>query len=179
VLSAWWKHLGHQRVRYVHTHSTKGSHVYATRRVVGRLRRYPDEVVAVLSHPARRGSTPAYFVCSNGILSSDTILKYYAHRWQIEVTFAFLKEHLGWDDFRLQTVAGTERWLVLVWVALAFLAIRRAQLWLAQPTQPLPTYQDVIGEQQRFQLQALVHLIYQRVQAGVPEPTLLAELHLT
>ena len=179
VLSEWWTHLSHQRVRYVHTHSTKGSHVYATRRVVGRLRRYPVEVVAVLSHRARRGSAPAYFVCSNTALSADTILKYYAHRWQIEVTFALLKEQLGWDDFRLQTIVGTERWLVLVWVAAAFLAVRRAEQWLAQPTQPVPTAQEVIAEQQRVQMQALVHHIYQRVQAGVAEPALLAELHLT
>lgn len=110
---------------------------------------------------------------------ADTILKYYAHRWQIEVTFAFLKQQLGWEDFRLQTVAGTERWLVLVWLALAFLAVRRAEGWLAQPTQPVPTYQAVIGEQQRVQLQALVHLSYQRGQTGVPEAALWAELHLT
>jgi len=94
TLSQWWTHLGHtcpalkcmgQRITSVVVRSTTRSRTYATRYVVGRLRRYPEPVVAIISKRARRDRHPAYFLCSDTTLSVRTILKYYGYRWQTDL----------------------------------------------------------------------------------------------
>lgn len=53
---------------------------YLTRHRVGRLRRYPDPVVAILSKWDPGDRHPRYFLCSDPNLSVRTILKDYRFR---------------------------------------------------------------------------------------------------
>jgi len=101
-LSEWWSHLGHQPIERVTLRSTKGNHTYCTRYCVGRLRRYPCPVKAVISKRNRR-ARPVYFLCSNVSLSVQCLLKYYSHRWEAEIVFPQMTKPgvftawAGWD----------------------------------------------------------------------------------
>ena len=72
-LSQWWSHLGQQRITPVVVRSATRSRTYATRHVEGRLRRYPEPVVAIISKRAQRDRHPAYFLCSDTSLSIRTL----------------------------------------------------------------------------------------------------------
>lgn len=48
-LCHWWSHLNHQRITRVVVRSATRSHTYSTRFIIGRLRRYPEPVVAIIS----------------------------------------------------------------------------------------------------------------------------------
>jgi hypothetical protein len=178
-LDEWWTHLGHQAIRHVRVATTKGSHTYLTRRIVGRLPRYGHTVVAVISKSGRRRQPFVYLLCSDPALSADTALHYYAHRWDIEVALAFLKGHLGLDDFRVHSVEATQRWLAVVFVAAAFIGVQVARHWLTQPAQPLPSPADVLLDQQREQLHALVAAVARLARAGLSDLAITAHLGLT
>lgn len=79
-LAQWRSHVGQQRREILPLRLATRSHTYYTRHIVGRLRRYPAEVVAVISKQARRDNHPAYFLCSDTTLSVRCILKYYSYR---------------------------------------------------------------------------------------------------
>ena len=84
-LCHWWSHLNHQRITRMVVQSDTRRHTYWPQHIVGRLRRYPDPVVSIISKRNQRNRPPAYFLCSDTTLSVATILKYYGYRWQAEV----------------------------------------------------------------------------------------------
>ena len=84
-LAQWWHHLGHQPIERITLRSSKGSHTYATRYRVGRLRRYAEPVLAVISKRTRRDFRPVYFLSSDTHVSVRCLLKYYGFRWQAEI----------------------------------------------------------------------------------------------
>ncbi len=125
-LCQWWDHLAHQRIERISIRSATRRHVYHTRRVTDRLRRYPDPVIAIISKWDRRDRHPAYFLCSDTSLSVRTIFKSYGNRWQAEVDNWFLKERFGLADYRLHAAEAILNCHALVSAAYAFLQYQRA-----------------------------------------------------
>ena len=175
-LSQWWIHLGHQRITPVVVRSAKRSRTYATRHVVGRLRHYPQPVVAILSKRARRDSHPAYFLCSDTTLSIRTILKYYGYRWQAEVDNWYLKERFGLADYRLQSYEAILRWHTLVFAAYAFLQVRRVLPLLSNPKATLTELPEVLAAHQHEHLRQTVCHIAALARQGWSDVKILADL---
>lgn len=178
-LGQWWSHLGQQRCERIPLRLASRSHIYLTRHTVGRLRRYPGEVVALISKRARRDTQPAYFLCSDTALSVRCIVKYYSYRWQAEVDNWFLKERLGLADFRLRSVEAIAHWHALVFVAYAFMAYRRALPLLEQPTTALAPLAEVLATHRQGHARQTVLAIASLVRAGYSDAQLLAELFPT
>jgi hypothetical protein len=175
-LCQWWTHLGQQRITPVVVRSATRSRTYATRSVVGRLRRYPEPVVAILSKRARRDRHPAYFLCSDVSLSIRTILKYYGCRWQAEVDNWYLKERFGLADYRLQSYEAILRWHTLVFAAYAFVQYRRVIPLLTKPKATLPELPEVLASHQHEHLRQTVCHIAALARRGVSEAQILADL---
>jgi hypothetical protein len=175
-LAQWWSHLGHQRCERVRLRLATRCRTYTTRHTVGRLRRYPGDVIAVISKRARRDTHPAYFLCSDTTLSVRCILKYYSYRWQTEVDNWFLKERCGLADFRLQAVEAIANWHALVFAAYAFLHYRRALPLLTQPTSALAPLAETLAAHRQTHARQTVGHIASLVRAGYTDDQLLAEL---
>lgn len=178
-LGQWWTQLAQQRCQAVRLRLVHWSHTYLTRHTVGRLRRYPEPVIAIISKRARRDDHPAYFLCSDPTLSVPCILKYYGYRWQTEVDNWFLKERLGLADFRLRSVEATAKWHALVFAAYAFLHHRRAQPLLKQPTTTLAPLIESLAAQRQLHARQSVVWIASLVRQGYTDDQLLAELFPT
>lgn len=176
-LSQWWSHLGHQRITRVRVRSATRSHTYLTRHVVGRLRRYPDPVVATrsVSKRDRRDRTPAYFLSSDTSLSVQTILKYYGYRWQTEVDNWYLKERFGLADYRVQSLEAILRWHTLVFAAYAFAQYRRAVPLLTNPKATLPELK-VLAEHQNWHTRQTVSFIAALARQGISDTEIVAQL---
>lgn len=178
-LAQWWTHLGHQRIIRVSMRSATRSHSYSTRQTVGRLRRFPVPVKAILSKRARRDKTPAYFLCSDTSLSARCILKYYGYRWSTEVDNWFLKERFGLADYRLHSVEAITAWHTLVFAAYVFIQAQRIRPLLTNPKASLCPPGDVLAEHQRWHVRHTVLHIAHLVRAGYSDARLLRELALT
>ena len=175
-MSAYWRKLSRQRIKRVTTHSTKGSHTYHTRCTTGWLRGVTTPVVAVFSKRHLRKPHVACFITSDKRLRAQGLLRCYAFRWHCETDNFLLKERLGLADFRLHAVEAVHRWFCLVFAAYAFVRIRIAQSWLAQPSQPVPSFHDVIAEQQTWHLEHLVVFVAHHARNGWSDQQLIAHL---
>jgi hypothetical protein len=178
LLSEWWQHLGHQPIERITLRSTKGSHTYLTRTRVGWLRRYPQEVKAVFSKRNPR-ARPVYFLCSNPHLSGSCILKYYSHRWEAEVDNWFLKERLGWADYRVQSLEAILNWQALVFAAYAFLQYQRVRPLFSDPKADLQPLGDCLADHQSWHAKQMVCYIASRVRSGMSDAQLLEALFPT
>jgi hypothetical protein len=172
-LRHWWSHLNHQRITRVVMRSATRSHTYSTRFIIGRLRHYPDPVVAIISKRKKRDTSPVYFLCSDTTLSVRTILKYYGYRWQAEVDNWFLKERFGLADYRVQSLEAIWRWHTLVFAAYAFVQSQRVAPLLKDPQASLQPLGDVLREHQREHVRQTVQCIADLVRQGHRDAELL------
>jgi hypothetical protein len=172
-LSHGWLHLNHQRITRVVVRSATRSHTYSTRSLIGRLRHYPDPVVAIISKRKKRDLSPAYFLCSDTTLRVPTILKYYGYRWQAEVDNWFLKERFGLADYRVQSVEAIWRWHTLVFAAYAFVQYQRIAPLLKDSKAQLQPVGDVLREHQREHVCQTVRCIADLVRQGHSDEELL------
>jgi hypothetical protein len=175
-LCQWWTHLGHQRIQSICVRSATRSHTYRVRHVTGRLRHYPDPVVALISKWDRRDKYPAYFLCSDTTLSVRTIMKYYGYRWQAEVDNWFLKERFGLADYRLHSVDATLRWHTLVFAAYAFIQYRRVVPLLRNPKATLSGVNETLAQHQTEHARQTVCYIATLARQGKSDKQILAEL---
>ena len=175
-LCQWWTHLGYQRITRVVVRSAQRSHTYRTRFQIGRLRRYPQPVVAIISKRKQRDSHPAYFLCSDTTLRVRTILKYYGFRWQAEVDNWFLKERFGLGDFRVQSLEAILRWHTLVFAAYAFVQTQRVAPLLTDPKAKLLPLGDVLHAHQAEHVRRTVCHIASLVRSGISDAELVAML---
>ena len=172
-LSHWWLHLNHQRITRVVVRSATRSHTYSTRFIIGRLRHYPEPVVAIISKRKKRDTSPAYFLCSDTTLSVRTIMKYYGYRWQAEVDNWFLKERFGLADYRVHSVEAILRWHTLVFAAYAFVQYQRIAPLLKDSKVHLHPLGDVLREHQREPVRQTVRCIADLVRQGHSDAELL------
>jgi hypothetical protein len=173
-LAEWWWHLGHQPLERITLRSSKGSRTYTTRSRVGRLRRYPEVVRAVISKRSRRDPRPVYFLSSDTRLSAPGLVKYYTYRWQAEVDNFYVKERLGLADYRLQSVEAIINWHALVLAAYVFLQYRRMLPVLSQPRTKLRSVGEVLRDHQAGHARQTVHHIATLARAGYTPDELVA-----
>jgi len=93
----------------------------------GRLKGIGEEVSVIISKRHRRDKRPEFFLCTDLSLSAKQALSLYMRRWAIEVDYLYLKTRLGLGDFRVRSKEGIERYFVLTFLTLAYLAWREAE----------------------------------------------------
>lgn len=177
-LSQWWIHLNHQRIERVSVRSATRSHTYATPHIVGRLRRYPNQVVAIVSKRDRRDVHPAYFLSSDVTLSIRCVLKYDGYRWQTEVDNRTLKARFGLADYRLHSVEAIQHWHVMVFAAYAFVQDPGALPLLKDPHATLQPFSTVLAAHQQWHVRQTVCQLAALVRAGKRDDELLEPLML-
>ncbi|WP_143761025.1 transposase, partial [Clostridium haemolyticum] len=68
---------------------------------------------------------PVYILSSDITLNSETVIKYYLNRWSIETNYKYLKTHLGFDEYKVQSLLSIERYFLLVFLTINFLELYR------------------------------------------------------
>lgn len=94
---------------------------YLVRSIVGRLSGMATAGRVFISKKHPRDTRPRYFYCSDVSLSATQALNIYHKRWSCEVVNWYLAELLGWADCRLWRAEAAEKYLMVLWLALAFL----------------------------------------------------------
>lgn len=119
--------LKHQRYRRVTLPAADNQpRTYLVRGLTGRLSDYSANVRVFISKRSRRDRRPRYFMCTDLSLNAHAALSRYMKRWPCETANLYLKTRLGLGDFRVRSFEAIEKFLVVSWLALAFLEWRRA-----------------------------------------------------
>ena len=119
---------------------------YHVRRLDGRLAdcSFPVRVYFSKRHP--RDKFPAYIACTDLACSAKQALQGYAWRWSCEVVNFYLKTQLGLADFRLQSYAAVDKYMVVVHLAWAYVEWRFAHTRNSPQPPQVKTYGDIIRQ---------------------------------
>lgn len=163
----------HQRYVPVNIVAADGnSSRFLLRSLVGRLHELPTEVRVLVSKRHYRDHHPTYFVSTDLTLPAPTALQWYAKRWQCEVDHFYLKQRLGWGDFRVQSYEAIDRFCALVQVAWNYLQWQVWDLPTGAPRNPGEALRRHRDEHAREWLAAALR----RAQGGEDVERILAEL---
>jgi hypothetical protein len=120
------KHRHYTDIRLYAADDEKGT-VYRVRSLTGKLNNI-DQLVRVLISKRRLGDThPRYFGSTDISLSLEDTLTFFRNRWSCEVANWYVAERLGWADCRLWRFESTDKFLMVLWLALAYLELRHAK----------------------------------------------------
>ena len=117
------KHRPYTRVR-VRAADEKRAKTYLVRSLTGKLSNLSDDVRVFISQRHNGDSYPRYYCCTDLSLSANDALNGFLNRWSCEVANWYIAERLGWADCRLWRVEATEKFLMVLWLALAYLEYR-------------------------------------------------------
>jgi hypothetical protein len=118
------KHRPYTRVR-VRAADGKRAKTYLVRSLTGKLSNLSEDVRVFISQRHSGDSYPRYYCCTDLSLSADDALNGFLKRWSCEVANWYIAERLGWADCRLWRVEAVEKFLMVLWLALAYLEYRQ------------------------------------------------------
>jgi hypothetical protein len=119
------KHRRYTRVRVTAADEERPK-TYLVRSLTGQLSSSSDEVRVFISKRHHRDTRPRYFCSTDLSLSAHQALNMYHERWGCEVTNWYIAEKLGWADCQLWHVESVDKYLVVLWLTLAYLEVRKA-----------------------------------------------------
>lgn len=119
------KHRPYTRVR-VRAADEARAKTYLVRSLPGKLSTLPETVRVFISKRHSGDSYPRYYLCTDPSLSADKALNWFLKRWSCEVANWYIAERLGWADCRLWRVESVAKFLMVLWLALAYLEYRQA-----------------------------------------------------
>lgn len=136
------RHRWYARVRVTTTDGDEQT--YYVRRLEGRLAGLSDPVRVYVSKRHPREKFPAYIGCTDCTCTAKEALQGYAWRWSCETVNFYLKTQAGLADFRVQSYEAVERYIVVVFLAWAYVEWRFARERSAQ----VQTYGDILRRHQ-------------------------------
>lgn len=117
--------------------------------------------------------SPVYLMSTDIDLDVQTIIEYYQNRWCIETNYKYLKSHLGFDKYKVQSILSIERYFLLVFLAINFL-----ELYRLYHLNEVQTLDDTIEVMQSLSTKELVYLVYKKAKDNIPIKIILGELKL-
>jgi len=135
-----------------------------------------DNAVLLISYEATKDglNNPVCILCTDIDLSTETILRYYSVRWAIETSYQYLKENLGFDQYRVRNFISIERYMLLCFLAYNFLEIFR----VTHICLGLDTIGDSIRYHKKKADMELVEFVYTQAISNVPLERVYMQLKL-
>ncbi len=114
--------------------------IYFVRRRDGRLADVPHDVRVFFSKRHPRAKALSYFLSTDLSCSTKAVLQGYSWRWSCEVVNFYTKTQLGLADFRVRSYEAVDKYMVVVYLAWAYVEQRFDRECSSQ----IQTYGDII-----------------------------------
>ncbi len=121
--------LSNKRYTVVRLHAADEEKVttYQVRSLTGQLNDVDQSVRVFISKRRKRDKHPRYYGATDTELGPQKALTFFQNRWSCEVANWYIVERLGWADCRLWRFESSDKFLMVLWLALAYLEMRHAQ----------------------------------------------------
>lgn len=84
-----------------------------------------ENAVILITWDNASNSEPKYFLCSDVSLDSKTIMEYYSKRCEIETSFRYLKDRLGFDRYQMRSMKAIKRFWLVQYIAYGYIELYR------------------------------------------------------
>lgn len=117
---------------------------------------------------------PVFIVCTDTCLDTKKILEYYSVRWTVETSYQYLKENLGFDQYKVRSRIAIERYILICFLAYTFLEIFRiSKVYLY-----LKTIGEVIKHHKNVASKKFIKYIYNQAKQNIPLKSVYKSLKL-
>lgn len=105
---------------------TAGDNKYYVYRYEGKINDLENAVILMCWSKADLSDKPAFIVSTDISLDTAIILEYYQNRWDIEVSYRYHKNSLGFDEYQVESLTSIKRFWSMIFMAYTFLELFRA-----------------------------------------------------
>ncbi|MBN2005138.1 MAG: transposase [Anaerolineae bacterium] len=149
------KHKWYTQVRV--TTADGDTETYFVRSLEGQLAEVPFAFRVFFSKRHPRATALMYFACTDLACSAKQALQGHTWRWSCETVNFYLKNRVGLSDFRVQSFAVVDRYIVVVHLAWAYIEQRFAH----ERSPQLRTYGDILRQHRDEHAVAWLHTALQ------------------
>jgi len=121
--------LSKKRYTVVRLHAADEEKVttYQVRSLTGQLNDVDQTIRVFISKRRKRDKHPRYYGVTDTELGPQKALTFFQNRWSCEVANWYIVERLGWADCRLWRFESSDKFLMVLWLALAYLEMHHAK----------------------------------------------------
>ena len=84
---------------------------YRVYKYEGKVSKVEDALVLIYYEAdGENFKAPVYLMSTDLELDAQTIIEYYRNRWCIETNYKYLKSHLGFDEYKVQSILSIEKY---------------------------------------------------------------------
>jgi len=143
---------------------TAGDDTYYIYRYEGKINDLENAVILICWSKKNLSDKPAFIVSTDVSLATSTILEYYQNRWDIEVSYRYHKNSLGFDEYQVESLTSIKRFWSMVFMTYTFLELFRVS---NKKTLKLGTIGDTIGYFRKQYLVTIAKFAYTCAEKGV------------
>ncbi|MCX7921559.1 MAG: IS701 family transposase [Clostridia bacterium] len=143
---------------------TAGEDTYYVYRYEGKINDLENAVILICWSKKDLSDKPAFIVSTDVSLTTSTILEYYQNRWDIEVSYRYHKNSLGFDEYQVESLTSIKRFWSMVFMTYTFLELFRVSNKKALKLQNLG---DTIGYFREQYLVCIAKFVYSCAEKGV------------
>jgi hypothetical protein len=154
---------------------TVGDSKYYVYRYEGKINDLENAVILICWSKADLSDKPSYIISTDVSLESQTILEYYQKRWDIEVSYRYHKNSLGFDQYQVESLTSIKRYWSMVFMTYTFLELFRAS---KGKVLGLKTIGDTIVYFRQQYMVEVVKIAYSCASKGLSLSTLISKLGL-
>lgn len=102
-----------------------GDNKYYVYRYEGKINDLENAVILLCWSKSDLSDKPAFILSTHVSLDTAKILEYYQNRWDIEVSYRYHKNSLGFDEYQVESSTSIKRFWSMVFMTYTFLKLFR------------------------------------------------------
>jgi hypothetical protein len=152
---------------------TAGDDTYYVYRHEGKINDLENAVILFCWSKSDLSDKPAFILSTDVSLTTSEILLYYQNRWNIEVSYRYQKNSLGFDEYQLESLTSIKRFWSMVFMTYTFLELFRVS---NKKSLKLQNLGDTIGYFRKQYLVSIAKFAYTCAVNGVSVDAVITKL---
>jgi hypothetical protein len=152
---------------------TAGDDTYYVYRYEGKINDLENAVILFCWSKSDLSDKPAFIISTDVSLTTSEIISYYQNRWDIEVSYRYHKNSLGFDEYQVESLTSIKRFWSMVFMTYTFLELFRVPNKKALKLQNLG---DTIGYFRKQYLVSIAKFAYTCAVKGVSVDAVITKL---
>ena len=152
---------------------TAGYDTYYVYKYEGKINDLENAIILFCWSKSDLSDEPVFILSTDISLTTSEILSYYQNRWDIEVSYRYLKNSLGFDEYQVESLISIKRFWSMVFMTYTFLELFRVS---KKKTLKLQNLGETIGYFRGQYLVSIAKFAYDCAVKGISVDTVITKL---
>ena len=152
---------------------TAGYDTYYVYKYEGKINDLENAIILFCWSKSDLSDEPVFILSTDISLTTSEILSYYQNRWDIEVSYRYLKNSLGFDEYQVESLISIKHFWSMVFMTYTFLELFRVS---KKKTLKLQNLGETIGYFRGQYLVSIAKFAYDCAVKGISVDTVITKL---